>query len=172
MRKWVNTITKDKTLAEAVKQMIEEKTNGMIVVDDEGHPIGILSSLKVIRETIPSYLKEASFSKFGAEGTFDRQAMKVKDKKVEDMMITKFHALSLKDPMIEAAAYAAKSKLRTIPVNDVEGPDGKLVGVITRTCIKNALYDVLFNDSKFESKGEPDSPKDREKEPDRDKEEN
>lgn len=150
MCKWVNTIEPEKTVEEAVKKMVEQKTNGMIVVDKKGSPVGIISSLKLIREVVPAYMRDASYSKFGAEGTFDRYAEKIKKKKVKDVMITDFHSLSEKDAMIEAAAYAAVNRLRMIPIVDKEGEDGKLIGVITRTCIKNALYNAIFKNEQID----------------------
>lgn len=147
---WVNTISPDKTVAEAVELMVKNKTNGMIVVDEDKSPIGIISSLGLIRQVVPSYFRDASFSKFGAEGTFDRYAEKIKDKTVEEVMLKDFHCLSEKDAMIEAAAYAAKSQLRMIPVTDQEGNQGKLIGVITRTCIKNALYNAIHKEDQID----------------------
>ncbi len=147
---WVNTVSPDKTVSEAVELMVKNKTNGMIVVDENETPIGIISSLGLIRQVVPSYFRDASFSKFGAEGTFDRYAEKLKDKTVEEVMLKDFHCLSEKDAMIEAAAYAAKSQLRMIPVTDQEGNKGRLIGVITRTCIKNALYNAIHKDKQID----------------------
>jgi predicted transcriptional regulator len=145
---WVNKISPDKTLKEAVKQMVKEKTNSAIVVDENDKPIGILSSHIIIKEVVPDYLKDdPTYSKYGAEGTFDKYAKEAKDKKVEDIMHKDFHELSINDPMIEAAAYASKGARRIIPVVDAEG---KLVGAITRTCIKNALHNVIFKDDQVD----------------------
>lgn len=148
MCKWVNTITPDKTVADAVKQMVEKKTNSMIVVDEDGKPVGIVSSHLLIRAVVPEYLKDdPTYSKYGAEGTFDRYAEKAKNIKIEKIMTNGFHKLSVDDAMIEAAAYASKGVRRIIPVVDDEG---KLVGAITRTCIKNALHNVIFSDKKVD----------------------
>jgi len=64
-------------------------------------------------------------------------------------METDYHSLSIKDAMIEAATYALKGNQRFMPVLDEEG---KLVGAITRTCIKNALYNVFFKGEKIDPK--------------------
>ncbi|MCK5536363.1 MAG: CBS domain-containing protein [Bacteroidales bacterium] len=141
------TVDKDITILEAVKLLVENKTNSLIVVDENKSPIGTLSSYTLVREVVPSYLKDDPiFSNFGAEGTFDKYAEKMKDHKVEDLMHKDFHALNVNDAMIEAASYAIKADRRILPVIDSEK---KIVGVITRTCVKNALYNALFKDKQI-----------------------
>jgi predicted transcriptional regulator len=148
MCEWVNTISPEKTIADAVKEMVEKKTNGMIVTDEDDKPIGIISSRSLIKEVVPEYLGEdPSHSKYGAEGTFERYANAAKDVKIKDTMITDFHILNENDTMIEAAAYAGVDKIRILPVVNSEG---KLIGVLTRTCIKIALYNAIFNTSKVD----------------------
>ena len=130
--------------------MVDERTNSLIVIDHESKPIGTLSSYTLVREVVPAYLKDdPMFSQFGKEGTFDKYAEKMKDKKVKDLMHTDFHVLSEDDAMIEAASYSIKASRRILPVVD---KDGKLVGATTRTCIKNALYNALYKDSMIEPK--------------------
>lgn len=139
------TAKKDFSIKQAVELMIKNKTNSLIVVDDSNRPIGTLSSYTLIREVVPAYLQDDPiFSNFGAEGTFDKYAEIVKDHKLEKIMHKDFHILSITDAMIEAASYSIKASRRILPVVD---KDGILVGVITRTCIKNALYNVLFKEN-------------------------
>lgn len=141
----VCTISPDKTLKDAVKLMVDKKTNSLIVTDKNQKPIGVLSSYSLVKEVVPAYLgDDPIFSQFGAEGTFDKYADKMKNKKVKDLMYTDFHSLSIKDAIIEAASYAIEAQRRILPVVDDQG---KLIGAITRTCIKNALYKALFNEN-------------------------
>ncbi len=138
----VCTTSPNTTVQEAIKKMVEKKTNSLVVIDDDNKPIGILSSHTVIREALPSYLEDSPVSaNFGVEGTFNKYAVKVADKSVMEIMHTDFHILSEDDAMIEAAAYSVGTHRRILPVAD---DDGKLIGAVTRTCIKNALFDVLY----------------------------
>jgi len=147
---WVNTIHQEKTLADATKQMVEQKTNSIVVIDDDKKPVGLVSTRLLIKQVVPEYLKnDPIFSMYGAEGTFDRYAEKVKDVKLEEFMITEFHTLSENDAMIEAAAYAVKGVGRFILVVNKEG---LLVGAISRTCVKNALYNALFKEERIDPK--------------------
>lgn len=148
MNKKLNTITKDKTLAEAVKQMVEQEVNSLIVVE-ENKPVGLVTSQILIQTIMPEYLNaDMNAAQFEAEGVFDRYADRNREKKVSDFMYTDFHIISEKDTMIEAAAFLAKGERRTLPVVD---NGGILVGVITRTCVKVALYDVLYKETKENS---------------------
>ncbi len=140
----------DTTVKEAVKKMVQQKTNSLIIVDDQDRPIGTLSSHTLIRETVPEYLKDDPVSSnFGAEGTFNKYAQKIENKIVSDIMYNDTHILSEDDTMIEAAAYTVDTSRRILPVAD---KNGKCVGAITRTCIKNALYNVLYPNDQVESK--------------------
>ncbi|MDA3840010.1 MAG: CBS domain-containing protein [Patescibacteria group bacterium] len=144
------TAKKDMTILEAVKLMVEKKTNSLIVIDENNHPIGTLSSYTLVKEVVPPYLQDDPiFSNFGAEGTFNKYAEKMKDNKIEAIMHKDFHALSINDAMIEAASYATKGTRRILPVIS---DDGAMVGVITRTCIKNALYNALFEKDQIDAR--------------------
>jgi len=61
--------------------------------------------------------------------------------KIIALMHPDFHVLSANDSMIEAASYSIMAERRISPVVDAEG---KLIGILTRTCIKNALYNAIF----------------------------
>lgn len=138
----VCTAKPDMTIKEAVRLMVDKKTNSLIIVDDDNKPVGTLSSYSLIKEVVPVYLQSnPASSQFDIEGTFDKHADKVKDKKIGDVIKGDVHKLTEDDAMIEAAAYALKSSKRLLAVVD---KDGVLVGAITRTCIKNALYKVFY----------------------------
>ena len=146
MSKEFCVISSDKTIEDALVAMVEKKTNSLVVVDEEEKPIGIVSSYTLIKEVVPDYLKgDPIYSNFGAEGTLDKYAVKMKDKKIGDIMHKDFHILSENDAMIEAASYAVEASRRMLPV--VDG-DGKTIGVINRTSIKNALYDAIRKENK------------------------
>lgn len=145
MLKEAHTITADGTMADAVKLMVEKKTNSLIVVDGDMRPVGIVSSYTLLKETVPAYLKDNPvYSQYDAESVFGKYATRVKNKKIGEIMAKAPHALAETDTMIEAAAYALEASRRTLPVVNKEG---RLVGVVTRTGIKLALHDAMFGRS-------------------------
>ena len=56
MFKNVCTVGPDMTIAEAVRFMVEKKTNSLVVVDEDRKPIGTLSSYTLAKAVVPPYL--------------------------------------------------------------------------------------------------------------------
>lgn len=144
----VCTADSDMTIAEAVKFMVEKKTNSLIVVDENRKPVGVLSSFTLAKTVVPTYLSsDPIFSQYGAEGTFDKYANKIKELKISEIMHKDFHSLSEDDTMIEATSYSIADERRTLPVVNKEGV---LIGAISRTSVKNALYNVIYKDDQID----------------------
>lgn len=141
------TIAKDATLRDAVKQMVEKRSNTLIVLDDEQQrkPVGMVTIGSIINAVVPDYLEDnPSISSFTQTGQLEEFAEKVKDLPVEKIMIDIEATLKKNDPMIKAATLTTINALRTVPVVDEEG---HMVGTISRTCIKNAIYNDMFPDN-------------------------
>jgi acetoin utilization protein AcuB len=137
----VSTILENNKIIDAVHLMEEKNINSLIVVDADNKPIGTLSSYTLIREAVPTFLKGSStVSSSGAEGVFDRYARMEKDRLVKEVMHTDFIQLKINDPMIEAAINSIKTNRKIMPVVDEAG---KLVGIMTRSNIKKALFDAM-----------------------------
>ena len=142
------TITKEKTLAEAVTKMAQEKTNSLIVVDEDTKPVGMVSSRSIIRAVLPDYLEDdPNISVFEREGQLDHFSRKVKDLKVEEFMRKIEYKIGPDDSMVRAAAFSTLASVRTLPVVDGEK---KLIGSITRTSIKNAIYNSITSNKEEE----------------------
>ncbi|MFC1598375.1 HPP family protein [Patescibacteria group bacterium] len=142
IRKNIITISQDKTFREALVSMVENKTNGMIVIDDDGKPVGTIDSFTLIQNMTPSYLQEhPELAQYEPEGVFYKALSRSLNKKVADMMVD-LHGVQVKedDPMILAATLASKYDFRYIPVLDKEE---KLVGLVSRTDIKRAMAELI-----------------------------
>lgn len=144
-------IPKGRTLKEAVKQMVEKRTNTLIVIDDQKDmkPLGMVTVSGIINAVIPDYLESnPSISSFTQAGQLEEFSKKAQNMKVEDFMVSIEITLKESDPMIKAATLTTINTLRTVPVVNAEG---QLVGTISRTCIKNAIYNGIFpeNDRDF-----------------------
>ncbi|MFH1781099.1 MAG: CBS domain-containing protein [Patescibacteria group bacterium] len=145
---WVNKIDKNATLGEALKQMVDEKTNSLVIVDSKNRPKGVISSRLIIKEVVPEYLRDDEItSQFGAHGSLAKYAIQQKDKIVKDFMYKDFHCLDPDDAMIEAATYATKGARRILPVVNKEG---ELIGAITRTAIKIAIYNTIYGEDRID----------------------
>lgn len=140
MRK-VGTIHKDKTFYNALSQMIEEKTNSLLVVDDDGKLVGMLNTGGLIKEVIPDYLEEdAVAAHYASEEIFDEDVKKVKDSKIENFMFADPATVDESDSLMEVAAIAISGKQLRVPVVN---KDGEPIGIITRTELKRIFGEVL-----------------------------
>lgn len=143
IRTKISTIHKDATFRDALEKMIEKKTNGLVVVDDEDHPVGIIDSFHLILESTPHYLQEdPSLAEFASSEVFHKEVSSAVNKKVSEMMQTcsESKSVHLEDPMILAATLASKHGVRYIPVID---DNNHIVGLVTRTDIKRAMASLL-----------------------------
>lgn len=143
LRKRINRVHKDDTFRDVLKTMIEQKTNGLVVVDDDDHPIGTIDSFHLIQEATPPYLRDnPNLATFAAEDSFHTRVSESLAKPVSEMMqpFDEAHCVHPEDPIVLAATLASKHGIRYIPVID---DDGKLIGLVTRTDIKRAMATLL-----------------------------
>ncbi|OGH82238.1 MAG: hypothetical protein A3F93_01620 [Candidatus Magasanikbacteria bacterium RIFCSPLOWO2_12_FULL_34_7] len=141
MQTKVNTLSPDDTFAEAIKKMLEAKTNGMVVVNKDFKIEGILSSWDLIQYLVPDYLEEDKhLASFESADVFAKRALEIKDEPVSKFMTKSVHTCNSSDSLMEAAIILSEFKIRQLPVVD---ENNKLVGYINRTDIKRAIGDVL-----------------------------
>ncbi|MBD3238243.1 MAG: CBS domain-containing protein [Candidatus Moranbacteria bacterium] len=144
MKKNPIVIQVDQTLAEVVERMIKEKTNTIVAVDSHENlkPVGMVTTLCLIKKVLPDYLEDDPMvSAFERPGQLTCFSLKYKKEPISKIMIECRKTLDPDDTMVEAAAYASKSITRSLPV---VGQDGKLIGIVDRTCIKKAIYNSIF----------------------------
>lgn len=143
IRRNIITINEDATFRDALKMMIEKKTNGLIVVDAKDRPVGTIDSFNLIQHAIPPHLQDdPTLARLAAEEVFhkavsDSLAMKVKD----IMEPTEGICVHEDDHMIYAATLASKHSFRYIPVVECKGD--KIIGLVSRTDIKRAMADLI-----------------------------
>lgn len=141
MQNVVTTIKVSATFSEALQKMVDGRTNGLVVVDDENYVKGILSSMDLIQFVVPDYLEDDKhLASFEAAEEFAKLIKKVANKPIVEFMTKNVHTIKEDRTLMEASTILAEFKVRQIPVvNDEE----KLVGYINRTDIKKAIARVL-----------------------------
>lgn len=141
MQKDVHTLTETTTFGDAVRVMIKEKTNGMVIVDDQKRVKGILSTWDLVHELVPDYLeKDRSMAPFESGDQFEARLLAIKDTPIKKLMTKKVVCVKQDHTLMEAAALLSEFKIRQLPVTNSKGV---LVGYINRTDIKRAMYDLL-----------------------------
>lgn len=108
MTRKVETVTPEMPVIEAAKKMADEKIGSVVVVDDKGMPIGIVTERDVLYNVVAK----------------NRIASEIK---VKEIMSSPIRYVSPETNIIEASKIMAKYNIRRLPVIK----EGKLVGIIT-----------------------------------------
>lgn len=140
------TIDVKTTIKEAVKLLITDHINALIVMDNQ-KVVGILSLQDIASATIPTQFRQNPFiaSAMYREGFFQEQCASIQDLTVAKIMRKKFVFVTKDDNIMAVIADFLKNDLYLVPVIENE----KLVGVITRSEIKHALAFGMKMPSKY-----------------------
>ncbi len=137
----VKTITADKTFFDALEKMIKEKTNSLVVVDDNQKVVGLINTGELIREVVPDYLEDdAIAAHFANDEIFIEDVKRAKEAPVTKFMIKDPVVIDYDDTLMQSAVLALSNRQMRLPVVDKEG---RAVGLITRTEIKQVVGEIL-----------------------------
>jgi len=137
----VKCINKNGTFFDALKMMINEKTNSLAVVDDDGKLVGMLNTGRMIEEVVPDYLETDDVAAhFASEQIFIEDVKKAKNSPIEKFMLKEFKSIHFNANLMEVAVMAISANQLRIPVVD---EDKKPVGIITRTELKRVIGNIL-----------------------------
>lgn len=134
---YAETITQDTTVADALRELIRDRINGQIVVDDSGAVVGVLSIQDIAAATIPSqfrYNPQMAAAMY-RRGFFSEMAQSIAALPVSTIMRRDFMVVNLEDNIMAVTADFLQNDLYIVPVIH----DGELLGVVTRSEIKTAL---------------------------------
>ena len=133
----IRTIRMDKTIKEAVAELISTKYNAFIVVDNDENVVGVLSLQDIAGATVPPEFKNnvTMASAMYRQGFFQETCREIENLLVKDIMRTNFVSVSLHDNIMAITADFLKNDLYVVPVIE----RGKLLGIITRSEIKHAI---------------------------------
>ena len=140
----IKEITKDAvvineniTFGEAIEAMDKNKTNTLLVTDDEGVLTGEVTMTDILEAIIPDNLDgdqvmEQLYSDEGLRGAVKTAF----EKPVIEFMSMDFTALNMDDNMINVIATAIANNRSSIPV--VDG-DNRPVGIVSRRGLKQII---------------------------------
>ena len=121
MRRNPLTINCNHNLVQAVETLIEYKLTGVTVVDDDGHPVGVLSELDCIKSVLNEIYNDGD------------PALAL----VQDAMTSEILSCSPGDSIVEVAAEMLNTRQRRRPVIE----EGRLVGQVSSSNILWALME-------------------------------
>lgn len=137
----VVSVPRTATIREAIAIMLKTNTNSLVVVDERGRVVGMLSSIDVIAYVVPDYLEQDKhLAAFESRDVFAQRVQEVGQRPVTESMSHSVHTIQPTHTLIEAVTLLAEHRINQLPVVDEHG---KLIGYIGRTNIKKAIGDVF-----------------------------
>ena len=138
-------LTTTMSVKEAVNRMRKVKRHhglpirGMLVKDEQGKVVGILSNKDILRAAIPPYLS-ADLSIFSWEHMLEEMINRAKDKKVGDIMVKDVVTIDSDAPLMVCADLMIKKQLQRLPVTD---ENKEIIGMVYMRDIYDFMIDTL-----------------------------
>lgn len=137
-----NTVTlrPDADVSEAVRLMLENKINGLPVVDADGRLVGVICQSDLIAQqkkiALPSFftLLDGLFP-ISATEQLDREVSKMTALTVDKAMTSEPVSVDASTPLDEIATLMVEKKLYTLPVLE----NGRVVGVVGKEDVLRTL---------------------------------
>ena len=129
------TVRMDTPAAEAVRVLTEHSRPGLIVVDDDEHPLAILPGSQVLRMLIPRYVQDdPTLARVLDEDFADKMYEALADKTVRDLMPrdkVPLPVVAPDDTMLEIAAIMAANRSPLVAVVEERSRTAPLIGAIS-----------------------------------------
>lgn len=133
----VLSVKPDTSVFEAAQLLIENDVSALPVVDDDGQVIGIISEADLMRREEIGTQKQRPWwlEAMTPAATLAGEFAKSHGKRVAELMSQRVISASEETPLAEIAALLERNRIQRVPIIK----DGKLVGVVSRTNIIQAL---------------------------------
>ena len=137
----VVTVRPDTDVAEAIKLLAEHDVSALPVLDDAGNLVGMLSEADLIHRVEIGTDKHRAWWQEAVTGasTLAADFAKSHGKKVDEIMTSGAISVSEDTPLSEIAALFERKRIKRVPVVK----DGKLVGIVSRSNLIQALASVV-----------------------------
>lgn len=123
-------ITVDAPMSLAAELLVLSQASDLMVVDDDGRYLGVLSEGDILRAVMPDFegLLESGASLQDAFGIFLDNGRQYGDQPIRRLVIRKSITVSPNDELLKAATVMVTKQIRRLPVVD----DERLVGTVSR----------------------------------------
>ena len=129
------------TLEDAVRVMVNEQANALIVVDENGKFAGEVNVSDLFDAIVPPFLDGDAIDKhFNSEEKFIEAVKEASGKLVEEFMTTNAEPVKVTDSIMSVAAVAIAYQHSRIPVVD---HSNRPIGVISRQGLKHIIANYL-----------------------------
>jgi len=135
------TIGMDATFEEAIKKMVNEKANALVVIDEDGEFAGEVHVSDLFEAIVPEYMDgDSVIEYFDSEKKFINAVQDASVKPVSEFMSVNIEPIRITDPIMTVASNAIAYQHSRIPVVDHEN---RPIGVISRQGLKKILANFL-----------------------------
>lgn len=146
----VVTITKNKSIAEAVEIMNKNNTDGLVIVEEKNNQqkvVGVVSIFDILSYLVPDYLEEDKhLASFEPSEVFTIRAKAIMNDAVSKCMTSnQLKTISKDHSLIEAATLMTEHKIHRLPVVD---ENNSLVGYLSKSDIQWALGKIISSQEK------------------------
>jgi len=148
-------IGQDALFVDALKKMITENTNSLIVVNRTGRLIGEIQTFDLIRQVVPAYITSDEIAAhFVTEEIFKEACEAARDIPIEKFMKKDPKTINSQGSLMEAVVIAMAHGQARVPVVNEQGQP---LGVISRTELKQVIakYMDINKDVGEEGRAEP-----------------
>ena len=127
----------DARLSEAAHLLASTEASDIMVADDEGILVGVLSEGDIIRAVLPDVeeIRSAGGSVHDALRAFERKASTLAGATITRLVITNPLTIAPDDHLAAVAAVMIANQIRRLPVVE----DGRLVGTVSRSDVCRVL---------------------------------
>ena len=128
-------------MAEAIKLLTEHDVSALPVLDEEGNLVGMLSEADLIHRAEIGTEKQRPWWQEAVTGasTLAEEFAKSHGKRVGEVMTDNVISVTEETPLSEIAALFERKRIKRVPVVK----DGKLVGIVSRSNLIQALASVV-----------------------------
>jgi len=134
-------ISEEATFTDALRKMITEQTNTLLVVDTDGALCGEVGVTDLLDAIVPEHLDGDSIeTNFATTEMFQEAVKNAAEKPVHHFMSRDFTAVDLRDGLMAVTATAIGHQRARIPVVDSEN---RPIGIISRRGLKQILGQFL-----------------------------
>ena len=130
-------IRRTATMHQAAEIVANTQVSDLMVVEDDGTFVGVLSEGDLIRAVLPQYdeILANGGSLHGAFEIFVEKGRSKAEQPIEALIIRNALSMSPNDPVLRAATTMIQKQIRRLPVVE----KGRLVGTVSRGDICRAL---------------------------------
>lgn len=134
-------ISEEATLEDALRAMVNQQTNSLLVIDVDGILIGEVSVPDLLDAVVPEYLDgDGVIEHFSDEQMFAEAVRDAAPKPVREFMAMDIEPIHTSDNLLTVAGNAIAHQNARIPVVD---DDGHPIGVVSRRGLKQILGKFL-----------------------------